>query len=69
MTRIDNNMPQKPEKTRKFSKNMTIFVKMEQQNENERRKEGGDQIDIQIGAFFSCIGLTVSCSDVKLTFY
>ncbi len=48
---------------------MTTFVKMEQQNENERRKEGGDQIDIQIGAFFSCIGLTVSCSDVKLTFY
>ena len=62
-------MPRKPEKTRKFSKNMTIFVKMEQQNENERRKEGAVQIDIQIGAFFAWCRLTVSCSDIKLTFY
>ncbi|MCR5379911.1 MAG: hypothetical protein K6G44_02910 [Lentisphaeria bacterium] len=55
MTRIDNNMPQKPEKTRKFSKNMTIFVKMEQQNENERRKEGAVQIDIRWEKFFHAL--------------
>ena len=48
---------------------MTIFVKIEWKNENERRKEGAVQIDIQIGAFFSYVGLTVSYSDIKLTFY
>ncbi|MBR4902854.1 MAG: hypothetical protein IKZ46_18090 [Victivallales bacterium] len=55
MTRIDNNMPQKTEKTRKFSKNLTIFVKMEQKNEYERGKEGTVQINIQIEAFLHSI--------------
>jgi len=41
MTRIDNNMPQKPEKTRKFSKNMTIFVKMERRMKMREEERGG----------------------------